>query len=455
MQCIGTKAGPVRSAMRLASVVAALAAGASALGAELTFPPQLPDGRVLGTDTSERFLRPTATLRDGVLVAKAAPTINFIYYPGQTYPGNPWSVWGDGLAVDGKHYSSIGDHKAPDGNGFVYEYDSATKRLRRIVDLRALLDLPEGDYTPGKIHGRIDMGSDGWLYFSTHRGSTRVTTDEYHYEGDWIVRHHPGTSKTEVVVHAPVPKQCIPASVLDPDRLIFYGGTAAGDRDDTRVMFFAYDVRGPKLLYSGYDGPQRYMIFARSTGRVYYVGADSGTLMRYDPEAGGGPVKIEGTLGLRAATQETPQGCVYTVSGRESEDPSIWEFHTNTERIRELGPAAVGSQTYITTIDADPSGRYLYYVPGAHGGSQQDGAPVVQFDVKTRTKKVIAFLHPFYSAEYGYTPLGTFGTAVDPSGETLYVTWNGNRAGADSRGRLQFDTCALMVVHIPAAERRT
>lgn len=441
------------AAKRLSALSSCLLLGAVTAQAELSFPPVLPDGQQFVTDTSERLIEPTGTLRAGVAIAKTAPTIDFMYYPGQTYPGNPWSVWGDGLAINGKYYSSIGDHKAPGGNCFLYQYDAATKRLERAVDVRALLKLPEGHYTPGKIHGRIDMGSDGWLYFSTHRGSTRVTTDEYHYKGDWIIRHQPQTGKTQVVVQAPVPKHCIPASVLDPDRLIFYGGTAAGDTSNKGVMFFAYDAKRRKLLYSGHDGPSRFMIFARSTGRVYYVGAESGALMRYDPEAGGPPVRIEGTLGLRAATQETPQGYVYVVAGRESEDPSIWSFNTKTEQIENLGPAAVASQTYITTIDADRSGRYLYYVPGAHGGSQRDGAPVVQFDVARRQRKIIAFLHPFYSDTYAYTPLGTFGSAIDPDGAKLYITWNGNCGGPDKRGRLQFNTCALTVIHIPESER--
>jgi hypothetical protein len=40
-------------------------------------------------------------------------------------------------------------------------------------------------------------------------------------------------------------------------------------------------------------------------------------------------------------------------------------------------------------------------MPGAHGGSELDGSPVVQFEVKTRRKKVIAFLHSFYAAKAG------------------------------------------------------
>jgi len=415
---------------------------------QVSYPPSLPSGKSVATDTSPDLLKPPSSL-EAIAVAKTAPTVDFLYYPGQTYKGNPWSNWGDGVAVAGKYYSAIGDHKAPDGNAFVYEYDSSTKRLRRIVDVREVLRLPEGHYTPGKIHGRLDMGADGWLYFSTHRGSTRVTTDQYHYKGDWILRCEPRTGRTEIVAHAPVGKQCIPCSVLDPERLIFYGGTAAGDTADKRNIFFAYDTQAQKVLYSGYNGPGRYMIFAKSSGRVYFTAGLAGRLSCYDPETGGPPAELEAELGLRAATQQTPQGFVYTVS---REKAILYRFDTRTENVTQLGSAAVGSQTYITTIDADPTGRYLYYVPGAHGGSERDGAAVVQFDVRTQNKKVIAFLHPFLKERYGYTPLGTFSTAVDPAGDKLYITWNGNLGGLIRR-RLTWDACALTVIHIPESER--
>ena len=422
-----------------------------AAAAELSFPPKLPDGKTVATDRAPEFLKPIAKLRAGVKIAKTAPTVDFLYYPEQTYPGNPWSVWGDSLATGGKYYSAIGDHKAPQGNAFLYEYDPDKKSLRTLVDVKKLLSLPAGHYMPGKMHSRIDMGSDGWLYFATHRGSTRVTTDEYYYKGDWIIRHHPPTGETEIVAQGPVPKHCIPTSVLDPDRLIFYGGTAAGNRKDP-VRFFAYDVRKRKVLHSVPNGPYRYLIFAKSTGRVYYVAEDGGPLMRYDPSDGKPPTQIPGKIGLRSATQETADGYVYTVSTRG--DGSIWRFNTKSEKIDRIGDAAVGSQTYVTSLDVDPTGRFLYYVCGAHGGSQQDGTAIVQFDVKTRTKKVMALLHPFYREKYGYVPLGTFGSAVSEDGSKLYVTWNGNRGGADSRGRVGFDTCALTVIHLPESERR-
>src|SRR5215218_2101806 len=101
---------------------------------EVTFPPRLPDGQECITDTSPRFLEPPAGLWPGVKIAKTAPTIDFLFFPGQDYPGKPWSVWGDSLAINGKYYASIGDHLAPGGNAFVYEYDPAAKTLKRLLD---------------------------------------------------------------------------------------------------------------------------------------------------------------------------------------------------------------------------------------------------------------------------------------------------------------------------------
>ncbi|HEY7155182.1 MAG TPA: hypothetical protein VH575_14565 [Gemmataceae bacterium] len=421
-------------------------------GPVLTFPPTLSGGRHVVTDTSDDFLKAPTGLKKAVAVAKTAPTVDFLFFPGQTYEGKLWSTWGDSLAVDGKYYASLGDHSAPFGNAFVFEYDVEQKKFRRLVDVQKILHLPEGHYTPGKIHSRIDRGDDGFLYFSTHRGSPKTTTDQYHYKGDWILRVHPGTGKSEIVAAAPVPKHSIPCSVLDPKRLIFYGGTApASGQESEGIHFFAYDIKDRKILYSGPDGPSRYLIFTPSAGRVYFTSGkeDPGPLMRYDPRKGGAPVKTDVVLGLRAATQETPQGFVYTVSsGQGKREPILWSFNTKTEEVRKLGTAAVGTQGYVASLDADPTGRYLYYVPGAHGGSDADGSPVVQFDVRTKQKKVIAFLHPFYKSKYGCTPRGTYSTALSPRGDKLYITWN------VSRGSRAWDCVALTVIHIPEAERR-
>lgn len=100
------------------------------------------------TDTSDAFLKRPATLEEGVALAKTPPKVDFLYYPGQNYPGQPWSNWGDGVAVNGKYYSAIGDHLAigakgsgehGTGTALVFEYDPQTKTLRELVNTAELL----------------------------------------------------------------------------------------------------------------------------------------------------------------------------------------------------------------------------------------------------------------------------------------------------------------------------
>jgi len=95
---------------------------------ELQWPPRLPGGNSIDSGTSPKLLQPKPSLRRGVKIAKTAPRIDFLYYPGQNYSGNPWSVWGESLCVGDKYYSAIGDHKAIDGNAFLFVFDSKTKK---------------------------------------------------------------------------------------------------------------------------------------------------------------------------------------------------------------------------------------------------------------------------------------------------------------------------------------
>ena len=253
------------------------------------------------------------------------------------------------------------------------------------------------------------------------------------------MRTHPGIGKTEVVAAFPVPKHCHLASVLDPKRMIFYGGTAAGDYRQMDVRFFALDTRTGKVLKTAKGGFDRYCIFAKSTGRVYWEGK------MYDPATNS--IRPSEAPHVRSATAETAMGLVYGTSHRSAD---IWVFNTRTEKLCRLGDGAVGTQGYVTAIHADPTGRYLYYIPGAHGGASKDGTPVVQYDTKNGTRKVLAFLHAFFKEKYGYTMDGCFCSVLDENGERLFISWDGWRDG-QPRG---MESAALVVLHIPASERR-
>ncbi|MCH7729487.1 MAG: hypothetical protein IH991_23870 [Planctomycetes bacterium] len=96
----------------------------------LPYPPKLQGGKSVVSHRSPEFLEPGPNLRDGVQIAKTAPLVEMMYYPGQNYSGNPWCFRGVGSARDGKYYSALCDHLAPLGAAKLFEYDSATKQFR-------------------------------------------------------------------------------------------------------------------------------------------------------------------------------------------------------------------------------------------------------------------------------------------------------------------------------------
>jgi hypothetical protein len=407
--------------------------------------PALPDGKKHVTLTGAGLLEAPA-LQKGVAVAKTAPKVVLLYLPGQTYAGKPWSNWGESLFANGIYYTAIGDHLAPQGNAFVYAFNPEKKEAERVVDVRKVLGMPAGHYTPGKIHSRITQGSDGWLYFATHRGSTRTTTDANHYKGDWVMRYHPGDKKTEIVMQAPVPKHCIPVSAMDGKRMVLYGSTHPGDNKGN-PHFFALDLKAKKVLLDSDDGPKRALAVSPSTGRAYYVRGSDDKLIRYDTKTNKLTV-LDASLGMRAASAETKDGIINTVSqGKKGERSKIFAFDTKTEKAREVGTASVGGQEYITALALSPDGKFLYYAPGAHGSGDRDGTPIVQFDTRSGKRKVIAFLAKA-CAKYGVTPKGTYGVALDDRGERLFVTWNA------SRGVRTWDVCCLTMITIPESERK-
>lgn len=426
---------------------------------EIPWPPELPGAKPHVVIQGNQLLEPKAKLKDGVTIAKTPPRVEFHYYDCQTYAGKPWSVWGDGIVANGKYYSAVGDHLSPEGNAYVYEFDPETKNLRKLTDLRSVLDRPDGHYTPGKIHSALGMGKDGWIYFSTHRGSTKVALDpKNHFEGDWIMKVNPADGKAGIVAAQPLAMQCLPTGMLDSGNMVWYAGSADG-LNKKNPQFLVYDIGKGETLYTDGEGPYRAMALSSSTGIMYFHGgsepegksrsAERG-LYRFDPRKPGKPQKTGTKAGLRAASGETPQGIIYTVDGDE-----LWAFDVKTEKAESLGSSVVATKDYITSLDADPTGRYLYYIPGAHGGAEDDGTPIVQYDVRSRSKKVICFLHPTLGKATGYIPIGSFSSALSADGGTLFVTWNGAHEVPEKSKRVPFQSVAMTAIEIPESERKT
>jgi hypothetical protein len=95
---------------------------ATAVASDPEFAPRLPSGRAVVTHSTDAFLSRPEGLDPAVDVATTHPEMDFLYYSEQDYPGNPWSVWGDGLAADGEYYSAIGSSSTagrPRGTGSI------------------------------------------------------------------------------------------------------------------------------------------------------------------------------------------------------------------------------------------------------------------------------------------------------------------------------------------------
>lgn len=447
-------------------------------------------------------------------VAREAPAVDFLLYPDLRNPFNEnpwnWSLWGHGcLAPDGCHYSAVGDHDGPNGEVLFFQYDPARRAIRRVFSFQALVGHRAGDWGFGKLHGRLDPDGDGWIYFAGYWGKPRdengVETQisrrlsragldilellresdlgpnlSERYPGGVIARYHVGRHEAESL-GAPVPGFSWPMHAADLRRgLLYLLGT-----DNS---FACFDLGARALRYHGSQDLQygmRGLLVDAERGLAYFS-ADDGRgprLACFDPSTnavrlteailpagpGSHPDAGEGfetdpTIervtaphrpSLRAAApRRARDGAFYAVTAHEG-GPRLFRFDAGKERIEDLG-YNLGRGYYTTSLALSPGGRYLYFVPSAHGTSWKLGAPVVQYDTETRSRKVLAFLDPVFGPRHDYRFGGTFGVDVSPDGSTLYIPLNGNRTGATkSRKRDQaFGLPSLLAVHVPASERR-
>jgi hypothetical protein len=91
-----------------------------------------------------------------------------------------------------------------------------------------------------------------------------------------------------------------------------------------------------------------------------------------------------------------------------------------------------------------PDGGSFYFMPDAHGDAWQFGGALTRVDTSSGEQEVIAELNPLAEEGLGLRLGGTFGMAVSPDGETLYIGANAGPLGADDG----FGEVVLLVVHL-------
>ena len=387
-------------------------------------------------------------------VAKTAPTIEVAFFAGlhDRGKGTLWSSWGDGcLHSNGNYYTSVGDHLGVDGSCHVYEYNPATKVLRRVVDVLRAIRHALGLYGHGKIHSGIHEAADGSLYFSTYWGKHREIDAAFEkgYDGSIVLRFDPKTGTTENL-GAIVPRQGLPASHFDRSRgLLYFHAVYKGDITVFNTATRKVDFRG-----GGDTSAASRTFLADAKGNVYFSGT-GGTLHYYDPVAKSlveSKAKLPASAGskkgdsLRAAAQRPAKdGSLFgmTASGR------IFRMDPAKHDVKDLG-ANFAEGHYTAVMAISPDDKYLYYVPGAHGGNVKIGVPVVQFEIATRKQKVLAFLGEAFRKELKIQAGGTYNLQLDPRGERLFITLNA--APVDTRGAA-FGLPCVVTLAIPPGER--
>ena len=370
-----------------------------------------------------------------------------------------WSSWGDiGLASDGRVYCGIGDHGDDAGGNarcFIYRWDPRTKRLEQVVDMNRVIPRRPGQPAWSKVHAKIDEGPDGNIYFScTLNDGNRAGQPAYRWNdrlpGGQLYRHDPRTGRTDVAATLPGAPRCTATSLLDRQRNVWWCNLEVGGN-----ALWALDLETRRPLFQGPDGSvqfNRAFALARD-GSVYFNG--QGGIWKVD----GASRRMtqtrsafEGSPGMRSASRESQGGAIY---GTTHQSGQLFRYRPAADELTLLGPAWLRGD-YITVCELSPDERFLYYMPGAHGQATRHGTPVVQYEIATGRRKVLAFLAPAFEREHAYVPAGTYGVKVSADGGTLFVNFNGHAADA-LRPRHHrpngFGLCAFAAIHIPASER--
>ena len=371
-----------------------------------------------------------------------------------------WANWGKVTrSIDNRFYFSVGDHRGNDCQINIYEYCPARNAVYTVVDVDRLLGWTESSCTDGKIHGRMGIMPDGTLWAATHYG---VYPDSLWwangYRGSWLLSYN-------IVTHeaknwgVPLVGQMLPEFCLDPVR-----GRLMGAGANKTVL--CWDTINGKVRYAGcppngWEWWDRAMLLDGDTGKFWTTcrGDEKHRFLSFDPEFNRfercelsppeNPYDHK-VFQLRAYTERrTMDGAFYCIT----HNGALFRFRPERPAVEPVG-VNWDKGRYTSTVALDPNGRYFYYMPG--GMKMQNAneyGPLVQYDVKTGKKKVLAWLADYYWEKYGYWIGGTYGMEIPADGSFLIIVMNGAFVTRDDDNGSPYGNPSLFVVTIPDAER--
>ncbi len=456
---------------RLGLILLFLPIGGVAADDTENWPPLLKDARN-GTVTlrSVDFLKVPSSVEAAVADGKAVafrvagtpPTVDMAFH-GSLGPDAAkrrlWSSWGDiCIASDGTVYCGIGDHGndvGGDARCFIYRWFPDKKELRQVVDMSKVVPPRDGEPAWSKVHAKIDEGPDGKIYFScTLNSGDRAKLPQYGWTeqlpGGQLYQFDPATGETKVFANLPA-KRCTATSLIDRERNVWWCNLEAGDGN----ALWGLNLATKQVVYQAQDGSvtfNRNVALGRD-GSIYFNG--DGGIWRFDARSRNvekTAAAIPDSPGMRSSTLESRDGTIY---GTTQQTSQLFRFRPASGELKLLGSTWLAGE-YTTVAVLSPDERFLYYLPGAHGGAFRSGTPVIQYEIATGQRKVLAFLAEAFEKDYGYVPAGTYGMKLSADGVTLYVNFNGHATDSIRPAHMRpngFGLTAFAAIQIPASER--
>jgi hypothetical protein len=347
-----------------------------------------------------------------------------------------WSQWGQGIALgDGRHLSAVGDHLGPDANSFFFVYDNGDRSLTRFGDVLSVVPHEEGAFGYGKVHAQMVSDRCGTVWATTYWGTRDDLVYENGYEGDRLLAIDPA-GRTIADHGAIAGEYGMPTMTIAPDGKTIVAGSVDVESGEEDVgVLTVFDTSTGEVTHQ-VDDPRQYGFRALGIdpvgGGVLY-GIGDGALAALDPSSGEFhdlDVELPG-FWLRSITRPAPDGTVYGVSDDESFIFSISPDGT----LEELGEP--GGTT--TSIAMTPDGTRVFWMPEAHGGAWEVGAPIMSMDTDTgEITEIVSILDPFEQLDL--LPGGTYSIVYDEGRLILGV--NASDLDDDSG----FGTVVLVVV---------
>ncbi len=358
-----------------------------------------------------------APIVDAVIYKNAASLMGRSYSR-HTRTAPKWSHWGPGVVLpDGRVLTSLGDHGGIDGNTFIYEYDPETLIMRPVADLLSAVEgWNRGEFGFGKIHGRLSLGMDGYVYCASYWGQESGDSETLY--GDRIFRYDPHNETLEDL-GAPARGWGLPSTHMAPEQGLFYAETLWRrdfDQQDHKWKFLAFDVEKQEVVFMGGHEGLDYGrdFFVDDRGNAFFNNGER-SLVKYDAGSSSltdlGPVMPVSRI--RRTAGPGPDGMLYATSADadDSGERVLFRFDPSNHQTEIITPI----DTDTPGMDVNEDATYAYMAPRYQRNFGSDmGKPVLRTCLDDGTTKVIAFLEKALLEELGITnfPNCTFGLIV-------------------------------------------